>query len=494
MAGDVKATVAALQAQLRSLKCPLQLDAGAAEAGSPAPVLQALSWLLLHFSKHVALLVTQQGLQVCLRGLGNVAVYATQAGRDPVQLPCHLQHHARLHTHPPMLLQLRGASDLRFVEGALRFARDTLALRPALSAVQLLADGQFARAKAAFVLDVARACKERHNAAARQERLAALKACHAEQRLYGAAAAAAASSEQQQQQQQAGRLGERSASSGIPHPPPPHVRVVSTAAQQQQAKAAASMGCIDPKVEEELGSEGSDGGVAPDAGTTPTSVVASAAAGEQPKQAAVPNQQHQACQPIAVAQRPDASPADQPRALPPALLAARPAEPPPAGTLVATASAGSAQACALPLLSYPQLLAAGPGAHLPTRLPPGHASEAAMPPAASAVLSPQQRVHLQAAPAAQPSSMSVVAVPSTASACASSSLADQQTRRLIEDLQLRLALAEEAAASARWAVYPRGREGGCGAVQCVSSWNMCRLTCRHADASCWCCAIYGWII
>ena len=64
MDADVPATVAALQAQLRSLKCPLRLDAGAAEAGSPAPYLQALSWLLLHFSKHVALLVTQQGLQV----------------------------------------------------------------------------------------------------------------------------------------------------------------------------------------------------------------------------------------------------------------------------------------------------------------------------------------------------------------------------------------------------------------------------------------------
>ncbi|PRW32571.1 centrosomal of 44 kDa [Chlorella sorokiniana] len=144
MAADIQATVAALQAQLRSLKCPLQLDGSAAAAGSPAPYLQALSWLLLHFSKHVALLVTQQGLQ------------------------------------------LRGASDLRFAEGALRFARDALALRPALSAAQLLADGQFARAKAALVLDVARACKERHNAAARQERLAALKACHAEKRLYAA--------------------------------------------------------------------------------------------------------------------------------------------------------------------------------------------------------------------------------------------------------------------------------------------------------------------
>ena len=93
---------------------------------------------------------------------------------------------------PPCPSQLRGATDLRFAEGALRFARDALALRPALSAAQLLADGQFARAKAALVLEVARACKERHNAAARQERLAALKACHAEQRLYSAAAAPAA--------------------------------------------------------------------------------------------------------------------------------------------------------------------------------------------------------------------------------------------------------------------------------------------------------------
>ena len=493
MAADVKATVAALQAQLRSLKCPLQLDAGGAEAGSPVPALQALSWLLLHFSKHVALLVTQQGLQVSGWRLGNVSVSAASAGGDPARLPRHLQHQPRLHTsphpptHPTTLPQLRGASDLRFAEGALRFARDALALRPALSAAQLLADGQFARAKAAFVLDVARACKERHNAAARQERLAALKACHAEQRLYGTAAAAAASLEQQQQQQ-AGRLSARSASSSIPRPPPPHVRVVSTAAQQQQAKAAAGMGGIEPpaaaaKAEEELSSEGSDGGAARDAAPTPTSVVAAAAAGAQPKQQAAASQQHQASQPFAAAQRPDASPADQPRALPPALLAARPAEvQPTAGTQAASAGPGSTQACVLPLPSYPQLLAAGPGAQLPKRLPAGHASGAAMPPAASAVLPPPPQVQLQAVPAhaAQPSSMAVVAVPSTASACVSSSLADQQTRRLVEDLQLRLALAEEAAASARWAA------GGCGcsAAECAGSWNTYPLM-----SSClWACA------
>lgn len=39
---------------------------------------------------------------------------------------------------PPVVVQLAGASDLRFTEGLLKFARDGLGLRPALSPVQFL--------------------------------------------------------------------------------------------------------------------------------------------------------------------------------------------------------------------------------------------------------------------------------------------------------------------------------------------------------------------
>ncbi len=470
MAADVQATVAALQAQLRSLKCPLRLDAGVAEAGSPAPYLQALSWLLLHFSKHVALLVTQQGLQVRRRGglsAASMPLCRQSFRRRATTATSPALHRiAMLATNTACQLpspQLRGASDMRFAEGVLRFARDALALRPSLSAAQLLADGQFARAKAALVLDVARACKERHNAAARQERLAALKACHAEQRLYGTAAAPASATGAPAEQQQVGRPTARS--SGIPRPPPPHVRVVSGAAQQQQAAAAAAAAakgdCAAPAAtlqpDEELCSEGSDGGPAHHDATTPTSVVAAAGAG-------APGKQQAASQPPAAVQRRDASPADRPRALPPALLTARPAEAQQqSGTLVHTSGVvGSTQSCALPVASYPQVLAAAPGTQVPLLLPPGETGRSALDDAAqpSAVkVLPQQLPHQQPqqqvqqlpqplpAPAGQCTSLAIAAMPTTA--CIGSTLTDQQTRRLIEELQLRLGLAEEAAAAAR---------------------------------------------
>lgn len=63
--GDVRAAVAALQTALRSVKFAADdFDTAAAEAGSPVPLLPALDYVLLRFSKHVALLVAERGLQV----------------------------------------------------------------------------------------------------------------------------------------------------------------------------------------------------------------------------------------------------------------------------------------------------------------------------------------------------------------------------------------------------------------------------------------------
>jgi hypothetical protein len=63
LAMDVKAAVEALHTTLRSLryKTSAKFDTELAETTS---LLQALDHCLLRFSKHVALLVSQQGLQV----------------------------------------------------------------------------------------------------------------------------------------------------------------------------------------------------------------------------------------------------------------------------------------------------------------------------------------------------------------------------------------------------------------------------------------------
>jgi hypothetical protein len=62
--GDVRAAGAALAAQLRAVRCPTEFSARAAETGSPVPLLSALGYVLLRFSKHVALLLVEQGVQV----------------------------------------------------------------------------------------------------------------------------------------------------------------------------------------------------------------------------------------------------------------------------------------------------------------------------------------------------------------------------------------------------------------------------------------------
>lgn len=58
------AAAAALAQLLRAVRYPAQLQQCEAASGSPAPLLPALGWLLCRFSKHIAALVAEQGLQV----------------------------------------------------------------------------------------------------------------------------------------------------------------------------------------------------------------------------------------------------------------------------------------------------------------------------------------------------------------------------------------------------------------------------------------------
>lgn len=125
--GDVRAAVAALESTLRSLRFTT-LDAAAAEAGSPAPLLPALDYLLLRCSKHVALLVAQQGLQVCprRRRCHRAAPAPPTVASNPWSLP--------------LSSQLHGKSDLRFVEGVFKFVRDALGIRSPLTPAQFLSE------------------------------------------------------------------------------------------------------------------------------------------------------------------------------------------------------------------------------------------------------------------------------------------------------------------------------------------------------------------
>ncbi|KAL4421442.1 hypothetical protein ABPG75_010733 [Micractinium tetrahymenae] len=367
------AAAAALAQLLRAVRYPAQLPQAEAASGSPAPLLPALGWLLCRFSKHIAALLAEQGLQ------------------------------------------LAGASDLRFVEGLLKFARDGLGLRPALSAAQFLSQG-FAERKLELACDVVRACRERHNAAARQERLAALKGLHTEQRLYGAAAAAAARSGgaggQPEQQRELGKRQQAAKASSLPKPPP-QVRVVSAAQQQQQqlAQAAAPAGrrCVVDQTE--VSPEGSE---ADGSAVTPVSVVA-AAAGFAAAGPGMPAGAHLAA---ATAKAPPPSPAEQPRLLPQPLVRA---SAPPQGAHASGDAAWSRQPAAAaqpvqPLPAQPRVAPRGMTSCL----------QAAQP-SCQQLAAPQQQL--------------AVAAPGAGS--------EHQARRLIEELQLRLGHAEEAAAAAR---------------------------------------------
>ncbi|KAL4432186.1 hypothetical protein ABPG77_005948 [Micractinium sp. CCAP 211/92] len=375
------AAAAALAQLLRAVRYPARLPQAEAASGSPAPLLPALGWLLCRFSKHVAALVAEQGLQ------------------------------------------LAGASDLRFVEGLLKFAREGLGLRPALSTAQFLSQG-FAERKLELACDIVRACKERHNAAARQERLAALKGVHTEQRLYCTAASGGTAAGQLEERGQGRRQQGGKASCTLK--PPPQVRVVGAAQQQQlqqqppqqqQARALAKAGNQAAADGAEVSPEGSeaDGSL-----TTPTSVVAAASL-----DAAAPGFSTPASAPLGMlaAKAPPASPAEQPRRLPQPLLQA-PAPAP---------SALGSRECARPWptasVQPGQLLLARPGA---CATDPGGCAQAAL-----------QQQHADPHHAEQ----TAASHPHLASAVQPAP-GEHHTRQLIEELQLRLSLAQESAAAA----------------------------------------------
>lgn len=123
------AAAAALAQLLRAVRYPEQLLQSEAASGSPAPLLPALGWLLCRFSKHIAALVAEQGLQVGAACIAGMVGQTRHAELGEPSYSC---------LTPLSFVQLAGASDLRFVEGLLKFVREGLGLRPALSAAQFL--------------------------------------------------------------------------------------------------------------------------------------------------------------------------------------------------------------------------------------------------------------------------------------------------------------------------------------------------------------------
>ena len=157
--GDVKAAAAALGAQLRAVRCLFDFSAHAAEAGSPAPLLGALGYVLLKFSKHVALLLAEQGVQVRCGGSAPVARRSNGAGAV-----AHLPARRLLSPLPLSLLQLHGKSDLRFVEGVIKFAREAWSIKSPVSAAQFLSEVGAGGAATQWVQRQRRSCgrQQRH--------------------------------------------------------------------------------------------------------------------------------------------------------------------------------------------------------------------------------------------------------------------------------------------------------------------------------------------
>lgn len=283
------------------------------------------------------------------------------------------------------------------MEGVLRFARDGLGLRPPLTAAQFLSPG-FAERKLQLAGDIARRCKEVHNAAARQERLAVLKSCHAEQRLCGGGGGSG-------QQEEASPCG----------PPLPHVRVVG---------GVRLLPAPEPSSDDRHGA---------DAGSTPISVVA-VQAGQHPGAGGL--------QGGSSTQLPELSapPAEQPRPLPPSLLLARSGQEHSmqqqpggeGGTSLPVGQPAAAQPAPPP--QQPQLCPPAPQLQHSGAQPPPGLQLAGIEPAAH-LASQQQQGHQQ---------------DHQQLGCSSGgALANQQARRLIEGLQLRLGLAEDAVAAVR---------------------------------------------
>jgi hypothetical protein len=103
--------------------------------GDPLPCLQLLHHALLRYSPHVARMVCEE------RGLG-----------------------------------LAGKTDRAFAEGALRFLREALSLKPGLSAAQLLEPGAFAERRCIALADACAAVRREHEARERMARLRGVKA------------------------------------------------------------------------------------------------------------------------------------------------------------------------------------------------------------------------------------------------------------------------------------------------------------------------------
>lgn len=311
------------------------------------------------------------------------------------------------------------------------------------------------------------------------ERLAALKGQHTEQRL--CAPAAAPPEQHQLAQEQPGQpkgRASRGRCSSIPLPPPlPHVRVVSEHLKAPAAAAATAAGELSSARPHGLSSgddgDSQSGSDAVAAAVTPTSVVAAAGAACQQR-----SKQQLKAAPSQLA--PAASPIEQPRSLPPSLLLAQRqadsctggsdgctwAQPGPGG--LQEAAAGYAAAGGLQVRSYPQLKAAMPAQteHMQQgqlsqpgvpRLPLGLQNEQQPSPPQQAAGAQQAGAAGQPAP---PLCMAVQAMqqhPAVAGLQGAASGCEQQTWRLIQDLQLRLGLAEEASAAARCVLsFPSG--------------------------------------
>lgn len=62
--GDIAGNTEALRGELSSIRYSQQLNSVRAQAGDPTELLPILSYALLRFSRHVALLVAEHGYQV----------------------------------------------------------------------------------------------------------------------------------------------------------------------------------------------------------------------------------------------------------------------------------------------------------------------------------------------------------------------------------------------------------------------------------------------
>lgn len=139
-------------------------------------------------------------------------------------------------------MQLQGKTDQRFVETAWKFARDVLGIKTVLTPAQFLSEG-YAERKLLLLRQVIRACKDHHNAAARKERLAALKGTHSEQKLYGGSSCGA--------QRRGGSQSLEPASKCKP----PHISVVSTLTLPPMVSTAGMEGKGSVSADEQPGKE-----------------------------------------------------------------------------------------------------------------------------------------------------------------------------------------------------------------------------------------------